>query len=74
MLNFLTIAGAFDWGATRVEYTGDLDITLTVWLAHDGPYFPNFAVASTQNCFPMMPVGRRHPQVILPHGMRCVEK
>jgi acetolactate synthase-1/2/3 large subunit len=43
-------------------------------MAHDGPYFLDVAVVPLQNCFPMMPAGCGHQQVMLSEDTWYVEE
>jgi len=71
--DFVALAGAFGWGAARVAHPRDLDAALEACLAHDGPYFLDVAVVPLQNCFPMMPAGYGHQQVMLSEDTWYVE-
>ncbi|MES2482452.1 MAG: biosynthetic-type acetolactate synthase large subunit [Pseudomonadota bacterium] len=63
--DFVALAKAFGWGARRVEDRVQLDAALAECLAHDGPFFLDVAVAAQENCFPMIPAGRSHHEVML---------
>jgi acetolactate synthase I/II/III large subunit len=63
--DFVALARAFGWGARRVEDRADLEGALAECLAHDGPFFLDVAVAAQENCFPMIPAGRGHHEVML---------
>ncbi len=71
--DFVALAGAFGWGAARVDHPDDLEAALAACLAHDGPYFLDVAVVPLQNCFPMMPAGYGHQQVMLSEDTWYVE-
>ena len=66
--DFVAVARAFGWGARRVERPQDLDDALAECLAHPGPFFLDVVVAAQENCFPMMPAGRGHHEVMLGEG------
>jgi acetolactate synthase-1/2/3 large subunit len=72
--DFVALARAFGWGAARVEHPRDLDAALAACMAHDGPYFLDVAVVPLQNCFPMMPAGCGHQQVMLSEDTWYVEE
>ena len=72
--DFVALAGAFGWGAARVDDPRDLDEALATCMAHDGPYFLDVAVVPLQNCFPMMPAGYGHQQVMLSEDTWYVEE
>ncbi|QHE83459.1 biosynthetic-type acetolactate synthase large subunit [Hydrogenophaga sp. BPS33] len=63
--DFVALAHAFGWGARRVDHPGELDDALAECLAHDGPFFLDVRVAAQENCYPMMPAGRGHHEVML---------
>ncbi len=63
--DFVALAKAFGWGARRVEDRAQLDAALAECLAYDGPFFLDVAVAAQENCFPMIPAGRSHHEVML---------
>jgi acetolactate synthase-1/2/3 large subunit len=63
--DFVTVARGFGWGANRVTDPGLLDQAIAQCLAYDGPFFLDVAVAAQANCFPMIPAGRGHHEVML---------
>ena len=63
--DFVALAKAFGWGARRIAQRADLQAGLDECLAHDGPFFLDVAVAAQENCFPMIPAGRGHHEVML---------
>lgn len=65
MPDFVAVAKGFGWQALRVERREDLDAALAECLASDGPYFLDVAVAPAENCFPMIPAGKGHHEVML---------
>lgn len=65
MPDFVAVARGFGWSAARVARREDLDAALAECLASEGPYFLDVAVAPAQNCFPMIPAGRGHQEVML---------
>ncbi|WP_416232992.1 biosynthetic-type acetolactate synthase large subunit [Castellaniella sp.] len=72
--DFVALAQAFGWGAARVDHPRDLDAALAACMAYDGPYFLDVAVVPLQNCFPMMPAGYGHQQVMLSEDTWYVEE
>jgi acetolactate synthase-1/2/3 large subunit len=66
--DFVALARAFGWGARRVVDPAELDAALDECLAHDGPFFLDVQVAAQENCFPMIPSGCGHHQVMLGEG------
>jgi acetolactate synthase-1/2/3 large subunit len=63
--DFVTVARGFGWGASRVDDPALLDAAIAQCLAYDGPYFLDVRVAEQANCFPMIPTGRGHHEVML---------
>ncbi|MGB3290244.1 MAG: biosynthetic-type acetolactate synthase large subunit, partial [Burkholderiaceae bacterium] len=71
--DFVALAKAFGWGAARVENPAELDAALARCMAHDGPFFLDVVVLAQENCFPMMPAGYGHQQVMLSEDTWYVE-
>lgn len=71
--DFVALAQAFGWGAARVEDPADLEAALADCMAYDGPYFLDVVVLAQENCFPMMPAGYGHQQVMLSEDTWYVE-
>ena len=67
--DFVALARAFGWSARRVERRDQLDDALRECLESAGPFFLDVRVAPTENCFPMIPAGRAHHEVLL--GRAC---
>jgi acetolactate synthase-1/2/3 large subunit len=63
--DFVALARAFGWGARRVDRPQELDDALAECLAHDGPFFLDVRITAQENCFPMMPAGRGHHEILL---------
>ena len=63
--DFVALAKAFGWGARRISARVELEAALAQCLAHDGPFFLDVAVAPLENCFPMIPAGRGHHEMML---------
>jgi len=66
--DFVALARAFGWGARRVASPAELPAALAECLAWDGPFFLDVRVAEQENCFPMIPAGAGHQQVLLGAG------
>lgn len=65
MPDFVALAQAFGWGAGRVSDPAGLDSALADCLAAPGPYFLDVRVPAQENCFPMIPAGCGHQQILL---------
>ncbi len=63
--DFVALAKAFGWSAARVTDPAELDTALDTCLSSPGPYLLDVGVAAQQNCFPMMPAGRGHQEIML---------
>ncbi|NLD54410.1 MAG: biosynthetic-type acetolactate synthase large subunit [Burkholderiaceae bacterium] len=63
--DFPALAAAFGWRARTVLERAELDAALRECLDSDGPYFLDVRVASEENCFPMIPAGGCHGEVML---------
>ncbi|MDN3919127.1 biosynthetic-type acetolactate synthase large subunit [Roseateles violae] len=63
--DFVAVARGFGWQAGRVERREELDAALAECLAAPGPFFLDVRVAGEENCFPMMPAGRGHHEILL---------
>jgi acetolactate synthase-1/2/3 large subunit len=66
--NFVAVARGFGWQARRVTDRGELDAALAQCLDSDTPYFLDVAVAPAENCYPMIPAGCGHHEVMLREG------
>ena len=63
--DFVAVAKGFGWQARTVSRREDLDAAIAECLASDGPYFLDVHVAAEENCFPMIPAGAGHHEVML---------
>ncbi len=64
---------AFGWGARRIAAPQDLDAAIAECLEHDGPFLLDVAVVAQENCFPMVPAGCGHHEVMLGESRWFVE-
>jgi acetolactate synthase-1/2/3 large subunit len=63
--DFVKLAEAFGWKGMRIERASDLDDGIAAMLAHDGPVFVDCRVEKHANCFPMIPSGAAHTEMLL---------
>jgi acetolactate synthase-1/2/3 large subunit len=63
--DFVALAKAFGWGALRIDQPSELENALRQCMDHPGPFFLDVRVAEQENCFPMIPAGRGHHEVML---------
>ncbi len=63
--DFVALAEAYGWKGIRIEDGVDLDAGIEAMLAHDGPVIVDCMVAKDANCFPMIPSGAAHTEMLL---------
>ena len=66
--DFVAVARGFGWQARRVTDRAELDAALRECLNSDTPYFLDVVVAPQENCFPMIPAGCGHHEMVLGVG------
>lgn len=62
--DFVKLAGSFHIKGMRVTHYGDLDKTIKEALDYDGPVVVDISVTQEENCFPMIPSGAAHNEMI----------
>jgi acetolactate synthase-1/2/3 large subunit len=65
--DFVKLAEAYGWKGIRIDHEADLDAGIFAMIAHDGPVMVDCRVTKDANCFPMIPSGAAHTEMIL-HG------
>ncbi len=63
--DFVALAESYGWKGIRIEKPGDLDAGIEEMLAYDGPVMVDCRVTKDANCFPMIPSGASHTEMIL---------
>ncbi|NTS64303.1 acetolactate synthase 3 large subunit [Sphingomonas sp. HHU CXW] len=63
--DFVRLAEAYGWKGIRIERPDQLDAGIADMLAYDGPVMVDCRVAKLANCFPMIPSGAAHTDMIL---------
>ncbi|MDG5751390.1 biosynthetic-type acetolactate synthase large subunit [Qipengyuania sp. XHP0211] len=63
--DFVKLAEAYGWKGIRIEDESQLDAGIEAMLAHDGPVIVDCMVAKEANCFPMIPSGAAHTDMLL---------
>jgi len=63
--DFVKLADAFGGKGMRVEKPADLDDAIRAMLAHPGAFVLDVAVEEMENCFPMIPSGAAHNEMLL---------
>ncbi|MBV8973154.1 MAG: acetolactate synthase 3 large subunit [Sphingomonadaceae bacterium] len=66
--DFVRLAEAYGWKGVRIETADELDAGIGAMLAHDGPVMVDCRVAKLANCFPMIPSGAAHTDMVLHAG------
>jgi acetolactate synthase I/II/III large subunit len=63
--DFVALAEAYGWKGIRCEDPAKLDAAIAEMLAHNGPVMFDCRVSKKANCFPMIPSGAAHTEMIL---------
>ena len=63
--DFVALAEAYGWKGIRISEEAGLDEGITQMLAHDGPVMVDCQVSKDANCFPMIPSGAAHTEMLL---------
>ena len=63
--DFVKLAESFHAKGIRVTDAADLDAGIREMIAYPGPVIADIAVAKDENCFPMIPSGAAHNEMIL---------
>ncbi len=63
--DFVKLAEAYGWKGIRIESEDQLDAGIQAMIDHPGPVFVDCHVAKEHNCFPMIPSGAAHTEMIL---------
>ena len=63
--DFVKLAEAYGWKGIRIETRDQLDAGVNEMLHFDGPVLVDCRVAKLANCFPMIPSGAAHTEMLL---------
>ncbi len=63
--DFVMLAEAYGWKGIRIENESQLDAGIRAMIEHPGPVFVDCLVAKEDNCFPMIPSGAAHTEMLL---------
>ncbi|MEM7526530.1 MAG: acetolactate synthase 3 large subunit [Pseudomonadota bacterium] len=63
--DFVKLAEAFGCLGLRIEHPDDLDEAIRQTIAYDGPVIVDCLVTRHENCFPMIPSGKAHNEMLL---------
>nr|WP_299856150.1 acetolactate synthase 3 large subunit [Sphingomonas bacterium] len=63
--DFVKLGEAYGWKGLLIEKPGELEDGIAAMLDHDGPVIVDCRVAKLANCFPMIPSGAAHTDMML---------
>lgn len=63
--DFVKLAESFGIKGLRAKTLGELDTTINDLLVHDGPVLVDVCVTEEESCYPMIPSGAAHNQMLL---------
>ncbi len=63
--DFVQLAEAYGWKGIRISDQADLDAGIKAMLAHDGPVIVDCQVSKDANCYPMIPSGSAHTDMLM---------
>ena len=63
--DFVKLAECFGWTGLRATTPDELDDVIAKMIATDGPVIADICIAKDENCFPMIPSGAAHCDMLL---------
>ena len=63
--DFVALAHAYGWTGLIVEQPNELEVALKALLQTKGPVLLDLRVTPTENCYPMLPPGAAHNEMVL---------
>ena len=63
--DFVRLGEAYGWKGIRIHEEAELDDSIRAMIAHDGPVIVDCQVSKDANCFPMIPSGAAHTEMLL---------
>jgi acetolactate synthase I/II/III large subunit len=63
--DFVALAEAYGWKGIRITCEDELDAGIKAMMEHDGPVMVDCQVSKDANCFPMIPSGAAHTEMLL---------
>ncbi|MXP46742.1 biosynthetic-type acetolactate synthase large subunit [Altererythrobacter luteolus] len=63
--DFVRLAEAYGWKGIRIHDESELDAGIVAMLEHDGPVIVDCQVSKDANCYPMIPSGAAHTDMLL---------
>ncbi len=64
--DFVALAEAYGWKGIRISDESELDAGIEAMMSHDGPVIVDCQVSKDANCFPMIPSGAAHTEMLMP--------
>ncbi|WP_311270170.1 biosynthetic-type acetolactate synthase large subunit [Sphingobium sp. WCS2017Hpa-17] len=66
--DFASVADAYGWTGITIDHASELDRGIAAMLATPGPVLVDCRVAKLENCYPMIPGGAAHTEMLLGRG------
>ena len=63
--DFVKLGEAYGWKGIRIHDESELDAGIKAMIEHDGPVIVDCLVSKEANCFPMIPSGAAHTEMLL---------
>ncbi|APE28631.1 biosynthetic-type acetolactate synthase large subunit [Aurantiacibacter gangjinensis] len=63
--DFVKLSEAYGWKGIRIHDESELEDGIAAMLAHDGPVMVDCQVAKDANCYPMIPSGAAHTDMLM---------
>ncbi|MEO6387686.1 MAG: biosynthetic-type acetolactate synthase large subunit [Croceibacterium sp.] len=63
--DFVRLGEAYGWKGIRISDEADLDAGIMAMIEHDGPVIVDCQVSKNANCYPMIPSGAAHTEMLL---------
>jgi len=63
--DFVRLAESYGWKGIRITQESELDAGIEAMMAYDGPVVVDCQVSKDANCFPMIPSGAAHTEMLL---------
>lgn len=63
--DFIKLAEAYGWKGMVIDHPDKLDAGIKDMMTHDGPVIVDCRVERLENCFPMVPSGAAHNEILL---------
>ena len=74
MPDFVKLAEAYNWTGIVIDKLGELDDKIKQMIETDGPVIVDCRVQKLENCFPMIPSGAAHNEMILSASKDAIDE